>query len=316
MTADALTRDRRPVHLRRSWLFLPGADRQDLSAAATCGADVLIQEFEDFTVPERRREARQLCEEIFTAWRSAGRLAAARINPLESADGPQDLRAVMAGRPDIVLLPKCDRAAQVARLDGAIEALEKQLDLPRGRIEIVPNIESARGLVAAADIATASPRVTALLLASEDMAADLDAERNPGGSELDYVRQRFRLECAAAGVTAIDCPYTFADIEGLRRETRQARQWGFKAKSLVTPAHASVINEELTPDRRSIEKARRVLTAFDAARIGGAERASVDGHAVELPTANAARRLIARANAFDAWDSRFSAPPSDAPKRG
>jgi len=289
---------RRPAHLRRSWLFLPGADRQTLLEASSSGADVLIQEFEDFTVPERRPEARVLCSEVFSAWRNSGPLVAARINPLESPDGPLDLASVMAARPDIVLMPKCTNPGQIVRLDEEITVLESRLGIPAYSTEIVPNIESARGLVHACAIAEASSRVTAMLVASEDMAADLNAERSPSGSELTYVRQRFLIECTAASVTAIDCPYTFTDIDGVRAEASQARKWGYRAKSLVNADHVEAINTILAPSDIETAQAKRLIQAFEAARSRGQERAKLDGHAVEMPTYNAAKRLVERAQAF------------------
>ena len=89
---------RRPPALRRCWLFLPGADRDALLGAITLGADVLIQELEDFTPPQRRPEARAMAAEIYSAWRAAGIVAAVRINPLET-EGRADLAAIMRGGP-------------------------------------------------------------------------------------------------------------------------------------------------------------------------------------------------------------------------
>src|SRR5262245_13468717 len=111
--------ERRPPALRRCWLFLPGADRGALISASACGADVLIQELEDFTPPDLRGQARALAVEIFPTWRAAGRLAAVRINPLES-EGRADLVAVMQARPDIVAMSKVAEPDQVARLNEEV----------------------------------------------------------------------------------------------------------------------------------------------------------------------------------------------------
>src|SRR5437868_9254936 len=105
----------RPPALRRCWLFLPGAERAQLLDAPKAGADVLIQELEDFTPPERRPEARAMAPELYAAWRAAGVLAAVRINPLET-EGRIDLAAVMRGRPDIVLMSKVAERRQVVAL--------------------------------------------------------------------------------------------------------------------------------------------------------------------------------------------------------
>ncbi len=288
---------RRPPELRRSWLFLPGAERDVLHAAPASRADVLIQELEDFTPPERRPEARRLAAELYAAWRSRRAVAGVRVNPLEN-DGLTDLAAAMAGRPDVVLMSKVATPEQVRALDAAVSRHEMELGLEIGTTELVPNVESAAGLVRTIDIVKASRRVTACLVASEDMAADLGAERSREGFELAYVRSRFLVDCVAAGVVAIDCPYTFSDAAGAETDTRWARRLGYVAKSLVMPGHAETINRVLTPAAEEVDRARRLIRAFEAARANGLDRADFDGALVEIPTYQNARRLIARAEAL------------------
>jgi citrate lyase subunit beta/citryl-CoA lyase len=163
-----------------------------------------------------------------------------------------------------------------------------------GSTALLPNIEFARGLVQTFAIAKASKRTTACLLASEDLAADLGAERGRDGVELAYCRQRFIVECVAADVVAVDCPYTWSDIEGMSRDTHWARRLGYVAKSLVDPAHAAVINGILSPSDDEIRRARNVVMAFEAARAAGEARVEVDGSLVELPIYHTAKRLLAR----------------------
>jgi len=264
--------------MRRSWLFVPGADEKAHSAAARSGADVIILELEDFTPPALRSRARALAAKAFASWRASGALAAVRVNPLEG-DGRADLSGVLPAKPDIVLMSKVESPEQVAALAAAVP----------GEAELVPNIESARALLRAVAIAAASPRVTAMLVASEDMVADLGTERSRGGKELAYVRARFLVECRAAGVEAIDCPYTFSDVKGAIADARTARRLGYRMKSLVDPAHARSINKALTPD---LAKARKIVAAFEKARATGKDRAKVGGALIEVPIYAAAKRLL------------------------
>jgi citrate lyase subunit beta / citryl-CoA lyase len=261
---------------RRSWLFVPGADPRAHKAAARSGADVIVLELEDFTPPPLRPRARRLSQRAFALWRRHGALAAVRINPFETC-GTKDLAAI--ARPDILMMSKVDSPTQVRRLAAAA---------PRG-VELVPNIESALGLTRVGTIARASPRVSALLMASEDMVADLGTERSRGGAELAYARARFLLECRAARVEAIDCPYTFGDARGAAADARYARRLGYRMKSLVDPRHARAINKVLTPD---LARAKRIVAAFEAARGQGRERAKLDGLLVEVPIYAAAKRLV------------------------
>jgi citrate lyase subunit beta / citryl-CoA lyase len=287
----------RPVRLCRSWLFLEGANEDVLQRAAASGADVLIQELEDFTPPALRPAARALAGELYATWRQAGAIAAVRVNPLTQG-GMDDLAAVMRGRPDIVALPKVAEPVDVARLDEAVGAFERDYGIPQGSTALLPNIEFARGLVQTGAIAKASRRVAACLMASEDLAADLGAERGPDGLELAYARQRFLVECVATGVVAVDCPYTWSDAEGVRRDTRFARRLGYGAKSLVDPGHAAIVNGVLTPSQEELQHARDIVTAFEAARAAGRSRAELMGSLIEMPTYSNARRVIARGEAM------------------
>jgi citrate lyase subunit beta/citryl-CoA lyase len=288
---------RRPPSLRRCWLFLPGAERAQLVAGPATGADVLIQELEDFTPPERRAEARAMAPEIYANWRAAGVLAAVRVNPLET-EGRADLAAVMPGRPDIVLMSKVAERRQVVALAEAVLSLEYASGIPSGTTEIAPNIESARGLIQTFAIATASPRVTAVLGSTEDMAADLGAPRTPAAHELAYARQRLHVECVAAGVLSVDCPYTFADLAGCETDARAARATGYVAKGAVHSAHAAAINRVMTPSAEEVRDAEGVVRAFEAARAKGMDRVEVSGLIVEMPTYLSAQRLLARAKAL------------------
>jgi citrate lyase subunit beta/citryl-CoA lyase len=139
-------------------------------------------------------------------------------------------------------------------------------------------------------------------MASEDMAADLGAERGEDGVELAYCRQRFLVECVAAGVVAVDCPYTFSDAGGVARDTRWARRLGYKAKSLVDPAHASIVNGALSPDQDELRRARRLVAAFEMARVVGQARVELDGALVELPAYFTAKRLLARGEALQEFE--------------
>jgi len=289
-----MTFGKRVPQNRRSWLFLAGADREQLVAAPALGADVLIQELEDSVPPQRRPQARALSPEILRGWNAAGVLSAIRINPLDTG-GTEDLVAAMTGRPDIVLMSKVISAEQVRRLDQAISGQEQEIGIPNGTTEIVPNIETAAGLVRTREIVGASPRVTAALVAAEDMAADLGAERTPACTELAYPRSRFLVECVAAGVVAIDCPYTFTGLEQAEIDTRYARGLGYKAKSIVNPDQVALVNRILTPSAEEVRHATRIVEAFEAARAQGLDRAEVDALMVEVPTYLAAKRLLARA---------------------
>jgi len=280
--------------LRRTWLFGPGAGTAAHDAMLASGADALIVDLEDFTPPPRRVEARAALARFVRGCRNGSRLAAVRINALET-EGPADLAAAMAARPDLIAYPMAERAAQMRALHAAIAHWERVLGIAPGATEILPVCETALGVADVRAICAVSPRIRCALLGAEDLANDLCAERGSDAVELDHARRRFVLECRAAGIEPIDAPYTFSDVEGAVREARFARRLGYRSKSLVRPEHAGALNDALTPGADEVRRAQAIVQAFEAARAGGEERALVEGLWVEVPTYRNACRLIERA---------------------
>jgi citrate lyase subunit beta/citryl-CoA lyase len=279
--------------LRRTWLFGPGADAAAHDAMLASGADALIVDLEDFTPAARRAEARALLPRYVQGCRERGLVAAVRINPLDG-DGSADLAAAMATRPDVIALPMAERAVQIVALAEAIARWEAALGIAAGSTEILPVCETALGVADLRAIVAASPRIRCALLGAEDLANSLCAERAPDGEELAHARRRFLLDGRAAGIEPIDAPFTFADVDGAVREARHARRLGYRSKSLVRPEHAAALNRALTPDADELRRAEAIVTAFEAARSRGEDRALVDGLWVEVPTWRNALRLIER----------------------
>ena len=280
--------------LRRTWLFGPGADRNAHDAMLASGADALIVDLEDFTPPPLRDQARGLLADFVRGCRDRGRLAAIRVNALETC-GMLDLAAAMRAQPDVIAYPMADRPAQMHALDAAITHWEHLLGLPANSTEILPVCETALGVIDVRAIAASSARIRCALLGAEDLANDLCAERGPDGTELEYARRRFVVECRAGRIEPIDAPYTFSDSEGALRETRFSRRLGYRSKSLVLPEHAAVLNAVLTPNADELRSARTIVDSFDAARARGEDRVLVEGLWVEVPTYRNARRLLERA---------------------
>ena len=280
----------RSPDLRRTWLFGAGADAAIHELMTNSRADVLIQDLEDSTPPQRRAEARAAAPGLYQRWRDCGALVCVRINPLEGV-GYIDLQSVMHARPDIVAYPKAASAFHIRALDVAITTHEAALGIERGAIEILPVCETALGVVNVREMAGASARVRCALLGSEDLAADLGADRTRDAIELDYARRRFLLECRAAGIEPIDAPYSYDDIEGAVEEARQARRLGYRTKSLVRPEQVQPVRQALVPTEQEIAHALRIVSEFEAARQRGDDRALVDGLWIDVPTYMNARRL-------------------------
>jgi citrate lyase subunit beta/citryl-CoA lyase len=284
----------RPMHLRRSWLFVGAADNEAIRASNESSADACIQEFEDFCVPEMREQARIMMPDILSDWRARNKVATVRINPLEDPDGFKDLQAAMKAGVDAILIPKANTASQMITLEKHVNDLEKSFNRVAGSTPLIPNIEQATGLENAVSILSASKQIVGSLVASEDMAVSLNAPRKKDSEVLNYVRQRFHIACAAVGVTSIDMPYTFTDDDGVRQQTELARDTGMVSKSTVNADHCQIINAILTPSDSEIEYATELVSAFETARKSGDGQVIFAGTKVEVPTYLNAKQAITR----------------------
>ena len=273
-----------PEHSRptRSWLFTPGNRRDRFAKAADVGADVLIIDLEDAVAPDAKEPARKAAIEFLTG--PAGSMPRAlRINGIDTRAGLADLDAVLESEasPDYLVLPKTEGP-------GHLQILDRLLTAAGRCARLVGIIESGSGLAAVEAIATATPRLSGLMLGAADLAADLDLAL--AWAPLVHARARLVLACAQAGVTPIDSPFfDVRDADGLSRETADAVSFGFQAKAAIHPGQVGTINGALTPTREAIEHARAVLCA-NSKGVG-----IVDGRMIDEAVARKARRILAAA---------------------
>jgi citrate lyase subunit beta/citryl-CoA lyase len=287
----------------RSLLFVPGDSPKKLAKGLDSGADALIVDLEDSVAPDRKAQARAttlaFLNDIGKAAQRPRLLV--RVNGLDTGLIDDDLAAVVAGRPDAILLPKAEGGPSVIHLDAKLAAREAISGLPDGVIRIMAiATETAAALFAAGTYAGASARLSALTWGAEDLSADLGAETNR--DEDGRFTGPFRLArslcvaaAAAAKVAALDTVFVdFRNTQGLRRECEEARRDGFIGKMAIHPAQVAVINEVFTPSAAEIAKAQAVIAAFAA--TPGVGVVGIDGLMYDRPHLERAKRLLARAS--------------------
>jgi citrate lyase subunit beta/citryl-CoA lyase len=281
----------------RSMLFVPGDRPERFAKAAASGADAVILDLEDAVMPERRAFARG---EIATWLETSERKVPVwvRINPVESVDALPDVAAVIAARPDGLVLPKARDGSDVHRVDHWLEVLEARFGYARGSIRLLPLItESAGALLKAGSFAGLPPRVAGLTWGAEDLAADIGALGNKGADgeyELTYAMARSfcLLAAAAAGVPAYDTvDVEFRDVPSVERRARASRRQGFAGKLAIHPAQVAPIHAAFSPTAEEIAWAERVLAAFDAAPGAGA--VAFEGGMLDKPHLRQAERILA-----------------------
>jgi len=286
----------------RSLLFVPADSDRKLAKGLASGADALLIDLEDSVAAEHKARAREQAAAFIAQHLNAPERPAlvVRVNALSSGLADHDLDAVIAAKPDAVMLPKAEGAASVIHLDAKLTAREAMHGLPDGHVKVIAiATETAASLFAAGTYRGASQRLIGLTWGAEDLSAELGALTNRGedGRFLDPYRLARTLCLAgavAAQVTPIDTVYVdFKDRDGLRHEALDALRDGFMGKMAIHPAQVDVINEVFTPSSEAVAKARAIVAAFAAAP--GAGTIGIDGVMYDQPHLRRARQLLERA---------------------
>ncbi|GGJ05874.1 CoA ester lyase [Halobellus salinus] len=279
--------------VRRSLLYCPGDDRGMMETAVGTDADTVIFDLEDAVAPAAKDDARGTVQSLLNDLGGTEPARCVRINPYDRR-GRTDVESVVGAvstPPDAIALPKVDTPETV-------EALADHLaDLGADGVDIVPLIETARGVVAVEEIA-AAPGVDAVAYGDQDFTADIGATVTDDKTESLYARQRTVVAAAAAGVDAVDTVWTdIGDLEGLREQAAFAVDIGFDGKLAIHPDQVPVINDAFTPTPDQLEWAEAVLDGQDRAADADEGVFTVDGQMIDPPLVERARTVVERAEA-------------------
>lgn len=275
-------------------MFVPGHTARFVQKAASVPADAVFLDLEDGVPVAEKPAGRQLIAKVLSR-ADFGPRRFVRLNSIESPWFADDLDAVVIPGLDGVCLPKVESVTQVLRLTNRLQELERQRSMANGTVRVVAAIESARGLLAAAEIAASDPRVLALMFGAEDFALDLGLGTHRVGEsrELIHARSSLVIAAAAADVGSIDGVFPdLDDPEGLKADIVQARRLGFTGKSTFNPRQLDGINRVFSPSPDEIAYARTVVAAFEQAQSRGEGSVAVGGQLVDLPIVMRAKRLL------------------------
>ena len=283
-------------HPHRSFLFVPGIREEMLEKAAGLPADVLCLDLEESVSPDDKARARELVQAAVARLADAGRTVQVRLNSIESGLTRDDLVAVMQPGLAGVLLAKAESAQDVRDVDVMLREQELAHEVKPGTVELVVAIESARALLRCEAISTASTRLAALILGGEDFAVDMGVPRTSEGRELEYARSVVVTCARAAGLVALDTPWTdIQDIDGLVADAERARALGYSGKYAIHPSHLEPVNRVFSPGADEVAYARKVLAAWEEAEAKGLAAVQFEGRMVDRPIVERARRVIEQA---------------------
>jgi citrate lyase subunit beta/citryl-CoA lyase len=290
------------MYVGRAMLFVPG-DRPDrIVKAFGTAADAVAVDFEDAVADAHKETARTRTAEVLEGLSERpGPAVYVRVNALGHPESQADLDTVSRlcgrGRVDGVILPKAESAAQIEEADRALSAAGGAAEAEGGPA-LVPIVETARGVLAAAALASAAPRVRALMFGTLDLAHELGVEPSVEGHELLHARSQVVLASRAAGLAGpLDGPYqALDDEEGLVRSSAAARRLGFTGRVVLHPRQVGPVREAFAPAPHELDRAREVLAAYEAAQDRGAGALRLaDGTFVDRPVVARAVALLGAA---------------------
>ncbi|WP_265935537.1 HpcH/HpaI aldolase/citrate lyase family protein [Actinacidiphila bryophytorum] len=280
---------------RRSVLYMPGANERALEKARFLPTDALILDLEDSVAPDAKKEARDRVAAAAAGGGYGHREVTIRVNAPGTPWHADDLRAAAEAGPDAVVVPKVDSPETVTAVVAALEAAGAQ-----DRTAVWAMVETPAAMFDARRIAAADPRLTVLVMGTNDLAKELHAEHVPGREPLLTALSMALLAARATGKVILDGVYNdVQDLAGFEAECVQARQLGFDGKTLIHPRQLEPCNRVFAPAQAEVERSRRIIEAFDQATSQGRGVVTVDGRMIENLHVEEARRVLALAAAVE-----------------
>jgi citrate lyase subunit beta/citryl-CoA lyase len=284
----------------RSLLFVPVTADKFVRTGADRGADGIILDLEDAVAPAEKERARTLIADAIPQVARKGADVLVRVNrPWRLL--VRDLEAAVMPGVAALMLTKVDSVEHVRAVADLVDELEGERGLPVGQLKFLVLVETAAGFFRIEAIAKSHPRVVGLSLGTEDFTADVGMLPDPEG--LLYPKQHTLFAARAAGILPmgfIGSIADFRDQDAFRAIVRRSKRFGFVGASAIHPLQVPVLNEEFSPSEAEVERARRMVAAYDAAYAQGLGAVQFEGAMIDVPVVQRAKNVLAQAAAIAA----------------
>lgn len=278
---------------RRTMLFAPANNPKMLVTAHHYGADCVLFDLEDAVKYADKDAARDLLAEALKTVDYGDTEIFARINPLSTEFGRDDVKILVPAGLRKMRLAMCETPKQVKELDELLTEVEKEYEIENGDCKIQCSLETPLAVMNAVSIATASPRVTSISFGAEDFTRTMGAERTKEGKELFVARTMVVMAAAIAGVDAIDTVWSdLDDEEGFKAEVKTSMNLGFAGKSCIHPSQIKIVHKIFTPNKEELEKSLEIVRAAEAANINKGGVITVNGKMVDIPVIAKAEKVV------------------------
>lgn len=278
---------------RFSRLYLPGNNPGLMINAGLHSADGIILDLEDSVAPEKKDEARILVRNALRQINFYGAERMVRINQGER--GLEDLHYIIPQNVNLILIPKCESSDYVKLIAKEIDSVKSEYNIA-STVFLMPIIESALGIENAFEIARSSENVVAVAIGLEDYTADLGVQRTFEGKESFYARTRLVVAAKAAGIQPIDSVFSDVDdMDALKVNVLASKALGFEGMGCIHPRQISVIRQGFAPGEPEIEKSKKIVLAFENAKLNGLGVVALGSKMIDLPVVCRAQKTISLA---------------------
>ena len=284
--------------LRRTMMFLNAQKPSLIKDPYIYGVDSLMLDLEDAVAVTAKDTARfSLYHALQTIdYRGAERVV--RINGLDTALWEEDIRVCVAGGADVIRIAKTENADMVHAVEEKVAAAEEEFDREPGSTLLMSALESAKGVMHAYEVCTASDRMIGIALSGGDYTKDLQTKITGTGVELMGARQQMIIAARAAGVGCWDTVWTnLDDMDGFRKDVETIKMMGFDGKSIINPRQVPIVHEIFTPTQKEIIFAEKVIKEIDDKKAKGIGVFTVDGKMIDIAFYDGAQRTIKMAKA-------------------
>ena len=300
----------RPKRARRCQLSVPGSSEKMMTKAAGLAVDHIFLDLEDAVAPAEKPSARGKIVEALNNLDFGNSVRCVRINDIETPWAYKDIIEVVTGAGenlDTIMIPKVKHAHEVKWVDILIHQIEQDIGLKQ-RIGIELLIEEVEGIQNVDEIATATPRLEAMVFGMGDYSASQGVDVKEAMSSGDsvypgdiwhYQRQRVVIACRAAGIDAVDGPFgNFRDPDSYEREATRAMVLGCVGKWAIHPAQVEIAQRVFSPTEEEVDRARKIVQAYDAAVARGEGAAQVDDAMIDAASVRLVQNTLDKANLY------------------
>ncbi|GAB48397.1 HpcH/HpaI aldolase/citrate lyase family protein [Mobilicoccus pelagius] len=260
-----MTDSRTTFRPRRSVLYMPSSNARALEKAKSIACDGIIFDLEDAVAPDAKPEARESACAAVSSGEYGRRELVIRINGIGTPWHDDDMAGACAAGPDAIAVPKVNSAEEVRQLVAAME----KAGAPE-RTTLWAMVETPVAMLHCEEIAEASPRLSVLVMGTNDLVKELYAEHVPGRQPLLAGLGLALLGARAAGKAILDGVYNdVKNVEGFLAECEQGRQMGFDGKTLIHPGQVEGANIAFRPSDAAVEDARGILDAWEQGKGTG-----------------------------------------------